>query len=430
MNLTETGRRRVSLLTVAAMLGAALVWTAAAPPAPATAAGETIISTFYVPLFEDNAREALVSVNSGTGTALSSTTSITVGAEGAIIYYDHWEDAYEAAPNLEVQPSTLVFGDGNTGNGNAATYCVQVGCAGDLLPSGAVLRLNNSGTIVPGSLSTPRNPATAVFDGRDKISSTDGLAVTHATWPTGINALHSEMAAAFDTSRWGVNFSVPVGEDTPLQGTADTFGYTSIEVMAREANTLVSIDMNNDGDFLDGADINQTIGEGQTVFVDGNVAQGTRIVTGKPTQVFLMTGWPTSNYENRSFQVFPTEGLVNDYVAPASTARADGTYATVLYLFNPQDIGITVTVTTPTGSVSYPIPARETLDPAPFLAPGDAARITSSATFAAVAGSGTREAGGNSKNYDWGYSLLPARVFANGAFDQSSTSVNGLLHVT
>ena len=126
-----------------------------------------------------------------------------------------------------------------------------------------------------------------------------------------------------------------------------------------------------------------------------------------------MTGWPTSNYENRSFQVFPTEGLVNDYVAPASTARADGTYATVLYLFNPQDIGITVTVTTPTGSVSYPIPARETLDPAPFLAPGDAARITSSATFAAVAGSGTREAGGNSKNYDWGYSLLPARVITD-----------------
>ena len=102
MKSTGTARRRMSLSMVTAMLGTAMAWTMAAPPAPVTAAGETIISTFYVPLFEDNARAALVSVNTGTGTALSSTTSVTIGAEGAIIYYDHWEDAYEAAANVKV----------------------------------------------------------------------------------------------------------------------------------------------------------------------------------------------------------------------------------------------------------------------------------------------------------------------------------------
>lgn len=412
-----TRRRRGSIGAAIALFASALVFTVGqpiTPVSPVDAAGETIISTFYVPIFEDNAQDALFSVNGGTGTALSSTTSITIGAEGAILYYDHWEDAYEATPNIRVQASTLVFGDGDVTNGNAATYCVPARCAGDLLPAGAVLRLNNSATVVPGSINTPRSAATVVFDGRDKISSTDGLAVTHATWPTAIDALHSEMAAAFDTSRWGVNFRAPVGVNTPAQGSGvQSFTYTGVEVMAREAGTLVQIDINNDGDFIDAGDINQTIGEGETVFVNGGVLQGTRIVSSKPTQVFLMTGVIGSNYENRSFQVFPTEGLVNDYVAPASTARADGTYATVLYLFNPQAATITVTVTTPSGSTNYNIPAGQILNPAPFLANNEAARVTSTATFAAVAGSGTREVLANSKNYDWGYSLLPARVITD-----------------
>lgn len=416
---TEATRRRVALPVLLALVGGAFVGGAldVVSPSPVDAAGETIISTFYVPLFEDNARAALVSVNGGTGTSLSSTTSVTVGADGAIIYYDQWEDGYEAAANVKVQASTLVFGDGNTGNGNAATYCVPARCAGDLLPAGAVLRLNNSATVVPGSIVTPRTTGVVVFDGRDKLSSTDGLAVTHATWPTAIDALHSEMAAAFDTSRWGVNFSAPVGVNTPAQGAGTTsFSYTGMEVMAREAGTLVYIDTNNDGDYLDVGDHNGTsIGEGQTVYVNGNVREGAKVVTSKPAQVFLMTGVIGSNYENRSFQVFPTEGLVNDYVAPASSARPSGSpsYATVLYLFNPQPTPITVNVQTATTSVNYTIGAGVSLNPAPVLPTGEGARVTSASTFAAVAGIGTLETSGNSLNYDWGYSLLPARVITD-----------------
>jgi len=401
-------------------MAGALAWSIVPAPTPVNAAGETIVSTFYVPLFEDNARAALFSVNSGTGTALSSTTSVTVGAEGAIMYYDHWEDGYEPAANAKTQASTQVFGDGITTNGDAAAYCVPARCAGDLLPVGAVLRLNNSATVVPGSLATPRVAATVVFDGRDKISATDGLAVTHATWPTAIDALHSEMAAAFDTSRWGVNFSAPVGINTPAQGAGvASFSYTGVEVMAREGGTQVFIDTNRNGVFTDPGDVNgTTIGEGQTVFVNGNVREGARIVTNKPVQVFLMTGVIGSNYENRSFQVFPTEGLVNDYVAPASTSRTSGSplYATALYLYNPQAAAINVTVATPSGSTLYSIPAGQTLNPAPSLAAGEAARVTSASTFAAVAGVGTREVAGNSLNYDWGYSLLPARLIVDSLF--------------
>ena len=413
----ETTRRRVALPLLVALLGGSFVGGAidVVAPSPVAAAGETIISTFYVPLFEDNARAALVSVNAGTGTALSSTTSVAVGADGAIIYYDQWEDGYEAAANVKVQASTLVFGDGNIANGNAATYCVPARCAGDLLPAGAVLRLNNSATVVPGSIATPRTVGVVVFDGRDKLSSTDGLAVTHATWPTAIDALHSEMAAAFDTSRWGINFSAPVGVNTPAQGAGvASFSYTGMEVMARAAATQVFIDSNNDGDYLDANDVNGTsIGEGETIYVNGNINEGAKVVTTKPVQVFLMTGVIGSSYENRSFQVFPTEGLVNDYIAPASSARADGTYATVLYLFNPQATNITVTVQTPSGSTNYVIPAGTSLTPAPVLPFGEGAQVTSTQTFAAVAGIGTREVAANSLNYDWGYSLLPARVITD-----------------
>jgi len=415
-NSKVTASRRRALATVLLLVATALAWTAVQAPTRVDAAGETIISTFYVPLFEDNARAALFGVNGGTGTALSSTTSITVGATGAIIYYDNWEDGYEATPNVKVQASTLVFGDGNTANGNAADYCVLAACAGDNLSAGAVLRLNNSNpsSIVPGSIATPRTTGIVVFDGRDKISSTDGLAVTHATWPTAINALHSEMAAAFDTSRWGISFRAPVGTDTPAQGAgAASFTYSGIEIMAREANTQVQIDRNNDGDFLDAGEVS-TIGEGQTVYMNGGVLQGTRVLASKPVQTFMMTGRIGSNYENRSFQVFPTEGLVNDYIAPASTALAAAPlYATVLYLFNPQIFAIDVTVTTPSGPNTYNIPAGQTLNPAPSLPAGQAARVTSANTFAAVAGIGTRETTGNSQNYDWGYSLLPARVITD-----------------
>lgn len=411
MNIVRRGRRR-ALLTAAALVGSLLTVGGVVSPNPAAAAGETIISTFYVPIFEDNAYSALFAVNGATGAALSSTTSITVKAAGTIIYYDQWEDGYEAAANVKTQTSTLVFGDGNTANGDASTYCFPARCAGDLLPDGAVLRLNNSTTITPGSVTVPRSTGTVVFDGRDKISATAGLSVTHATWPTNTDALHSEMSAALDTTRWGTNFVAPVGTTTPQQNAdgLNHFSYAGIEVMAKAAGTVVSIDANGDGDYLDANDINGvTIGEGQVIYVNGNVAQGAKVVASKPVQTQLLTGRIGSNYEDRSYQLFPTEGLVNDYVAPASAVTGSAAYPTVLYLYNPQVAAISVTVTTPAGATVYSIPAGQVLNPAPFLNAGQGARVTSTSTFAAVAAIGTRD-GANGQNYDWGYSLTPARL--------------------
>ena len=189
---------------------------------------------------------------------------------------------------------------------------------------------------VPGAIDIPRTTGVVKFDGRDQISATDSVAVTHATWPTAINALHSEMAAAFDTSRWGLQFVAPVGTNTPAQGTgaAASFTYTGMEIMAKADGTTIQIDA--DADINHTYEITATINEGQTYYVNGTVRQGAKVIAGKPVQVFLMTGRITSNYEDRSYQVFPTEGLVNNYIVPASTSRSDGTFPTALYIHNPQ----------------------------------------------------------------------------------------------
>lgn len=417
-------RRAVTPLLALAPLAAALAYTALSvveTPAPASALGETITATYYVPLFEDNAHSALDTVNATTGDQLSSTTSITVTAPNSVVYYDQWEDGYEASGNAYTQTgSTLVFGDGVTGNGDSATYCIPATkCTGDIMQRGAVLRLNNSATIDPGPIDIPRSTGVVVFDGRDKISATDSVAVTHATWPTNTNALHSEMAAAFDTSRWGVSFVAPVGTNTPAQGSGvATFTYTGMEVMAKEAGTVITIDVDGPGG---SAPVNYTRGEGEYVYINGGILQGATAVSSKPVQVFLMTGRIGSNYEDRSYQVFPTEGLVNDYVVPASTARSDGVYPTALYIHNPQSSSITVTVQTPSGSTNYTVAAGTTLNPAPFLANNQTARLTSSATFAVVAGNGTRspvsgDPNAISQDYDWGFSPVPARLLLDSVF--------------
>jgi uncharacterized repeat protein (TIGR01451 family) len=437
-------RRAVAPWLVVAALASTVtvaVLTAVDGPRDAAAVGPTITATFYVPLFEDNAYLALDAVDQGAtgsiGANLSSTVSITVSAPNTVIYYDQWESGsngntaptYDPIPNAPaVGNSTLVFGDGDLANGNAATYCQPAPCGtNDLLNVGNVLRLNNSSpsSIVPGPLANPRTAGTVKFDGRDRISATDPIAVTHATWPTSVDALHSEMAAAFDTSRWGVNFIAPVGTNTANEGSGVlNFSYAAMEIMARTAGTVVWIDANNDNDYLDANDANGvTIGEGEFVYRT-NIAQGAKAVASTPVQAFMMTGRLGSNYEDRSYQVFPTEGLVNDYTVPASTARSDGTneYATVLYIHNPQTSLINVTVQTSAGSTVYPVAAGTTLTPAPWLTTGQTARVRSTATFAVFAGSGTRQPpsgpqGTNiSQDYDWGFSPVPARLLLDSVY--------------
>ena len=57
-----------------------------------------IVQDFYVPLPEAQIYQANNSIVSGTGSTIFSTISIHVVSDNTVIYYDQWEDGYEAQP--------------------------------------------------------------------------------------------------------------------------------------------------------------------------------------------------------------------------------------------------------------------------------------------------------------------------------------------
>ncbi|HMJ75875.1 MAG TPA: hypothetical protein VK507_07875, partial [Iamia sp.] len=241
-------------------------------------AGPAVVMRGYVPLPTDDFQTYLENVNDAADTTIAFTVGITNAAAGATIYYDHHEDGFEADIANPVQSTTLVFGDGNAGNGNAGTYCTA--CAGDLLPQGAPL-------VMRSSIPTPRVPANRFFDGGDKVASTRGITITAGGYSTPLNSVLSGVVSAYDTSKYGTRYTVPVGEDTPFpSGTTDAFSYTGASIMASTAGTVVDIDDDGDGD----VDTTATIDEGRTHLANGGLSEGATITSSAPVQVHLLTG--------------------------------------------------------------------------------------------------------------------------------------------
>ena len=195
-----------------------------------------------------------------------SVVSIVVTGDNALVYYDHWEDGYELDIANPTQSTSLIFGDGNTANGDAEVYC-GVSCAGDVLSSGAVLSLESN---VP----LPRNPANTFFDGRDKIGATKNAVVARAAWPTSPGTVMADSVEAPEVRRWGLAFEIPMGEDLSSDA---MFEYTGLMVMASENGTQVRIDQDNDG----AVDITQILNEGEVHFVDGDVNVGASVIADK-----------------------------------------------------------------------------------------------------------------------------------------------------
>ena len=70
MASTRYPRRLIALMAAVGLFASVFVFTQTTPLRTVDAAGPTITSTFYVPLFEDNAYAALFAVNNGTGASL------------------------------------------------------------------------------------------------------------------------------------------------------------------------------------------------------------------------------------------------------------------------------------------------------------------------------------------------------------------------
>jgi uncharacterized repeat protein (TIGR01451 family) len=390
----DASRRTRLAVTVVAVLAAALALVVAVP-SPASA-GPQPVMTGFVPLPGNDYQEYLESVNTDADTTLDFTVGITNAATGSVLYYDQWEDGFEADLANPTQSSTLVFGDGVTGNGNAASYQCSV-CAGDLLPQGAALIMRNT-------ISTPRPTSSAPvrFDGGDKVASTRGFAITAGGFTTPLNSVLSGVVSAYDTSKYGTRYTVPVGEDTPLPPSSnDAFEYAGASIMTGSDGTTIDVDEDGDGD----VDLTETRDAGDSLFVDGGLSEGATIRSSAPVQVHLLTGNVDSEYEARSYTLFPDSVLSNDYLSPAGTG---GTASpTANYLYNPSASPLTVTPQCTGCSGTIAIPANSS---ASFTSPANqAVRFSAPAgrTFIALAAIGARGTGNNPRQWDWGYTMIP-----------------------
>ncbi|MGH9334060.1 MAG: hypothetical protein ACRD21_09950, partial [Vicinamibacteria bacterium] len=304
----------------------------------------------------------------------------TAAGNGTLIYYDHWEDGYEADLANPVQASSQVWGDSNAANG-APPGCAVNGC--DVVNAGDVIILQND------VFADPRNPGTVLFDGRDKIGSTLLVAVTRAGWPATTGTVLAGAVEVIPTNDWGTSYEAPGGE-----GFSPMFDDSRFVIMAQRANTIVRIDIDDDG----ADDIIQTLGEGQTFVVDG-ILVGSRVQSNLPVHVAFLTSDIGSNYEMRWYGMVPVSRWTDSYIAPMSTTTLD---ATVL-LYNPHATQLDVNVTTTGGTTTVSIPAGGLFR---FTMPSNSGALfesTDGRTFFAIANSDDE-----GQRSEWGHSLLPA----------------------
>ncbi|MCX6876179.1 MAG: carboxypeptidase regulatory-like domain-containing protein [Verrucomicrobia bacterium] len=368
----------------------------------ARAANPPPSQVFYVPFPEVNQLAGFFGINSAAADPLAVFVNFSVSNDSTVIYYDHWEDGYEADITNPKQATTEVWGDGNPANG------YPPGNAGDLLAAGTVFSLRNFVTSTAGA-------SVFKYDARDKIASYKPITLTKTSYPAVTNSLLAGSIEVFEQGLWGTEYRAPVGTNMPtstptstLTYDADMFDYTSLSIMAGAGGASVQIDANNDGSF----EQTVSLAEGGSAYVT-NVSAGGRVLSTRPVQVVMFTGRPTSNYMSRDTCLLPTYRWSSSYYAPVSTTA---TYGTAVFLYNPGVSAITVTYdyrsttsayTTATVSVPAGGNARVTLVPSDSSHGGAYHFYTSGATFYAFcAVDGASSSTSNNQAYDGGFTLV------------------------
>lgn len=372
----------------------------------ATAANPATVQIFYLPLPEDQVRTSFLAIYSGTGATMHTIIGISITADGSILYYDQWENGYDAdlanptnlysASNLG---GTQIWGDGNAANG------APPGIPTDLLNAGTIITLEND-------IAIPRNPATIQYDGRDKIGVTKVAVITKSTWAVRPGTVLADAIEVLDTTRWGTDFRLPIGEDLNTSS-SNMFEYVSLLVMAAEDNTSVQIDSNGDGT----VDITQTLSQGQSYQVSsttvGDLTSNARITSNKEVQVDLITGDLGSTYESRWFAVPPTDLWGDSYYTPVGTTSTN--FPANVFLYNPnQSAAITINYETKSSSGSFSVPAKGSYRFVMPLLSGAHFYTADDAPFLAV-GTMDSSASGANQTYDWGYTLM-TESFLTSAF--------------
>ncbi len=348
------------------------------------------VQTYFVPLPEQQTRTSLASIdNQGrVGTVMDSVISIVATGNGTVVYYDHWEDGYELDIANPTQSTTQVWGDGNTANGNAglASVC-GAACAGDVINSGDVIALRNN-------VSLPRNSGTILFDGRDKIATSQAVSVSRAEWGVTPGTVLAGAVEVLSVAKFGTAYEMPIGQNLSSN---QMYEYTALFVMAGSDNTACTYKTTP-----------FTLSAGQNYHVAGGVNAGDKLVCDKPVQAHLITGDVSSSYESRWFTLVPDAQWSASYYAPVGTTVSSD--PADVWIYNPSDSSsINVTVDTLNGSSTVSVGANSSVRVEMPMNSGAHLYTANSAPFFAVGTVDSDQTGTGNLTHDWGYSLVPER---------------------
>ncbi len=292
-----------------------------------------IVDVFYLPVPEDEVHTAITSIYPDHTTCgavaagnppsdpVYSYSSIVIGFDNTVIYYDHWEDGYEADIYNTTETTTVAWGDGDAANGFHPDFPSDVFSAGDVI-------------ILETSVNHDDLGASIIYDGRDKIMSSDTVQVNRMAWLHESSTLLAGALEVYPTSIWGTEYIVPVGEDT-IAATDEPFEYTVVSIMAAADNT----ELYRNGGLV------TTLNEGESILLD-DANEGDVITASNDIQANLITGDICSNYESRWYSLLHTGIWSYQYYTPVSSSGTDPVSdydPTWIYLFNPDpDNSITV----------------------------------------------------------------------------------------
>ena len=327
---------------------------------------------------------------------LHSVVSMAATEDNTIIYYDHWEDGYDASPLVPggtTEKITLTAGEEKT---------LESGTGGDT-PSIAI----------------PRDSNDLRYDGGDRIYKVGGpITVSYAVWPERIGTVMGLAWEIYPAKPFNKEYTIPIGED--IAQPTNVFQDVHALVQASADGTTVGFDVDGDGnpDTVIDTDLNGspdtyqvTLNQGQTTQLL-HVQAGTKIISSQPVQVQLITG-DTSNFETRGFSITPDVLRTNDYYSPVDSQ--DGIVPTDFYLYNPNDDPITVKYESKGGvSGTINIASGESIsykEKTGNYAPDDAAlHFWTDDYLDQFWGIGVVDIGATR---DWGFSLVPSYILGN-----------------
>ncbi len=298
------------------------------------------VQFFYVPGEETDILSAFSSLTPNAAndrarvpsSPITSIISLSTQAENTIIYYDHWEDGLEVDIDNPIQNTTEIWGDNDPSNG------IAPGFETDILSAGEAIALKNN---VP--LDPDRDPNTILFDGGDKVASSQVVVMTRTAWANKSGTLLAGAWEVSDTSKYGTNYTFPIGENVD-SGNSQLFEYVGLTVTASDNVTTLNIDLDGDGEIS----LITTLNEGESYFLDGGINAGGTLSTDKPVEGHLISGNISASpdagntrtyYASRWFTLSPDAQWSNSYYTPVGDTA---TNQTDVFIYNPNDSAITV----------------------------------------------------------------------------------------